>query len=169
MELSVRKYGIWAVACMSLLAGATLGYVLASTFQSRTTGTEIMRHIAEYGNYSTMKWEVLREAYYRPASSDWSENMEAAMNPDFPPEIASEYWHLLQNAKTAFHEQTLPLRTLMERTGWDALNRFEAQFDSVFIRCVEQPYYLRLFPETYNEVMRPAITDLFQQLATDLR
>jgi hypothetical protein len=33
-------------------------------------------------------------------------------------------------------------------------------FDTVFVRCVSQEYYMRLFPEMYNETMKPAIDKL---------
>ena len=167
MQSSVKKYGLWIVACVSLLTGGLLGYALA--LRHRTAHADALHSIARYGNYSSLDWNDIREAYYRPESGDWDAETAARMNPDFPAEIAIEYWHLLQNAKTAFHEQTLPLRMHTGSTGWAALDRVEAQLDTVFVRCVGQPYYLRLFPETYDEVMRPAITDLFQQLAADRR
>jgi hypothetical protein len=36
----------------------------------------------------------------------------------------------------------------------------EALFDTLFVRCIEQEYYMRLLPEMYNEVMTPAIDKL---------
>ena len=38
-------------------------------------------------------------------------------------------------------------------------------FDTVFVRCVSQEYYLRLFSEMYNETMKPAIDELVVKLA----
>jgi hypothetical protein len=37
-------------------------------------------------------------------------------------------------------------------------------FDTVFVRCVSQEYYMRLIPEMYNEVMKPALDELAEKL-----
>ena len=83
---------------------------------------------------------------------------------DFPMEIASEYWHILQNARTDFHQKSLPVRVGATASTTALLDKTEAMFDTVFVRCVSQEYYMRLFPEMYNEVMKPAITELTQKL-----
>ena len=49
------------------------------------------------------------------------------------------------------------------------INRTETMFDIVFVRCVSQEYYMRLFPEIYNETMNPAIDELVCELANKLK
>lgn len=49
------------------------------------------------------------------------------------------------------------------------INRTETMFDIVFVRCVSQEYYMRLFPEIYNETMNPAIDELVCELANNLK
>ena len=83
----------------------------------------------------------------------------------FPNEICAKYWHLLQNARTDFHQKSLPLRAKASKNAINSLNRTEAMFDTVFVRCVSQEYYMRLFPEMYNETMKPAIDELVIELA----
>ena len=47
----------------------------------------------------------------------------------------------------------------------NALDWTKAMFDTVFVQCVSQEYYMRLFPEMYNETMKPAIDELVIELA----
>lgn len=84
---------------------------------------------------------------------------------DFPIGISVEIWHLLQNARTDFHQKSLPLRAEASENIIKALDRTEAMFDTVFVRCVSQEYYMRLFPEMYNETMKPVIDELVIELA----
>jgi hypothetical protein len=48
-----------------------------------------------------------------------------------------------------------------------ALDNTEAMFDTVFVRCVSQEYYMRLFPEMYNETMTPVLDELVEKLNDD--
>ena len=116
--------------------------------------------IAMYYNYSTVEWERLDTMYYRPYAADWSEDIGRRIHPDFPQDIAAEYWHRLQNAKTHFHQQTMPLRATAPQEVLESLDRAEAAFDTVFVRCVEQEYYMRLFVDVYNETLPPALDSL---------
>jgi hypothetical protein len=86
---------------------------------------------------------------------------------DFPIEISAEIWHLLQNARTDFHQKSLPLRAKASKNIVVALDNTEAMFDTVFVRCVSQEYYMRLFPEMYNETMKPALDELVEKLNDD--
>ena len=83
---------------------------------------------------------------------------------DFPIEISAEIWHLLQNARTDFHQKSLPLRAKASKNIVIAIDNTEAMFDTVFVRCVSQEYYMRLFPEMYNETMKPALDELVEKL-----
>jgi hypothetical protein len=93
-------------------------------------------------------------------ADNWGSEVDEKFISGFPLEIASEYWHLLQNARTDFHQKSLPLRVEASKEMADALDNTEAMFDTVFVRCVSQEYYMRLFPEVYNETMKPAIDKL---------
>ena len=86
---------------------------------------------------------------------------------DFPIEISTEIWHLLQNARKDFHQKSLPLRVQASNDIIKALDRTEVMFDTVFIKCVSQEYYMRLFPEMYNEVMKPALDELVEKINDD--
>ena len=128
------------------------------------TTTEFVREISCYSNYSTVTWSDLSEKYYRPNTGDWGEDIEKCICTGFPLEIASHLWHLLQNTRTDFHQKSLPLRAEASENIIKALDQTEAMFDTVFVRCVSQEYYMRLFPEMYNEVMTPAIDKLINEL-----
>jgi sulfur relay (sulfurtransferase) DsrC/TusE family protein len=138
--------------------------VLVTSCKQDTT-TEFVTEISCYSDYSTVTWSDLSEKYYRPNAGDWDSEMNKQIIKDFPIEISAEIWHLLQNARTDFHQKSLPLRAEASENIIKALDRTEAMFDTVFVRCVSQEYYMRLFPEMYNETMKPAIDELVIELA----
>ena len=129
------------------------------------TTTEFVKEIRCYSDYSTVAWSELSEKYYRPNAGDWGLEMNKRIIKDFPREVSIEIWHLLQNARTDFHQKSLPLRAKASNNAINSLDRTEAMFDTVFVRCVSQEYYMRLFPEMYNETMKPAIDELVIELA----
>ena len=124
------------------------------------TTTEFVKEIRCYFDYSTVDWKSVRDKYYRPNTADWSPEVDSVIIKEFPMELACEYWHLLQNARTDFHQKSLPLRADSSQSVTESLNHAEAMFDTVFVKCISQEYYLRLFPEMYNETMKPAIDKL---------
>lgn len=123
---------------------------------------EFVKSISDYTNYSIVEWQVLRNTYYRPNTADWDKDVEARFHENFPQELAAEWWHLLQNARTDFHHRSLPIRATAPAKVVRAIEHTEALFDTVFVRCIEQEYYMRLLPEMYNEVMTPAIDNLIE-------
>ena len=131
------------------------------------TTTNFVREISYYSDYSTVTWSDLSEKYYRPNTGDWGEDIEKCICTGFPLEIASYFSHLLQNARTDFHQKSLPLRAEASENIIKALDLTEAMFDTVFVRCVSQEYYMRLFPEMYNETMKPALDELVEKLNDD--
>ena len=128
------------------------------------TTTEFVREVSCYSDYSTVTWSDLSEKYYHPNTCDWDSVTNERIIKGFPIEIASHFWHLLQNARTDFHQKSLSLRAEASQNAIAAIDRAEAMFDTVFVRCVSQEYYMRLFPEMYNEVMTPAIDELVELL-----
>ena len=127
--------------------------------------TEFIRSVSCYSDYSTVDWDDLDDKYYRPNTADWSAEVDSLIVNDFPMEIACRYWHLLQNARTDFHQKSLSLRANASKNVVSTLNNTEAMFDTVFVRCISQEYYMRLFPEVYNDVMKEAIDKITSELA----
>ena len=123
-----------------------------------------IKDISCYSDFSIVNWSELSDKYYRPNTADWDSSVNNRITNEFPGEIASEIWYLLQNARTDFYQQSLPLRAKASKDVINSLNRTEAMFDTVFVRCVSQEYYLRLFPEMYNETMKPAINELIENI-----
>ena len=140
--------------------------VLVTSCKQDTT-TEFVKEISCYSDYSTVAWSDLSEKYYRPNVGDWDSKINKRIIKDFPIEISTEIWHLLQNARTDFHQKSLLLRAKASKNIVVALDNTEAMFDTVFIKCVSQEYYMRLFPEIYNEVMKPALDELVEKLNDD--
>lgn len=130
----------------------------------RNATTVFVKEICCYSDFSTVDWSDLSEKYYRSNVADWNSVTNERIIKDFPSEIAIEYWHLLQNARTDFHQKSLSLRIGTSQNVINALDRAEAMFDTVFVRCVSQEYYMRLFPEMYNETMKPAINELIENI-----
>lgn len=129
--------------------------------------TEFVKEISCYSDYSSVAWSDLSEKYYRPNAGDWDSEMNKRIIKNFPTEISAEIWHFLQNARTDFHQKSLPLRAKASKNIVVALDNTEAMFDTVFVRCVSQEYYMRLFPEMYNEMMKPALDELVEKLNDD--
>lgn len=129
------------------------------------TATEFVKEISCYSDFSTVDWEALTDKYYRSNIADWDSISNWRIIAGFPNEICAEYWCLLQNARTDFHQKSLPLRAKASKSVINSLDRVEAMFDTVFVRCVSQEYYMRLFPEMYNETMKLAIDGLVIELA----
>lgn len=128
------------------------------------TSTECIEDISCYYDFSTVDWDELSEKYYRPNIADWDTTIDECIADGFPSDVATELWHLLQNARTDFHQKLLPLRSEVSNRIIQTIDRTEAMFDTVFVRCVSQEYYMRLFPEIYNETMKPAIDELTKRL-----
>ena len=126
--------------------------------------TEFVKEIRCYSDYSSVAWSDLSERCYRLNAGDWDPDMNKQIIKDFPIEISAGIWHLLQNARTDFHQKSLPLRAKASKNIVVALDNTEAMFDTVFVRCVSQEYYMRLFPEMYNETMKPALDELVEKL-----
>lgn len=124
---------------------------------------KVVEQIAGYANYSTINWGELSEMY-RPYCADWSEEIEARFCEGFPRDVAASYWHLLQNARTDFHRKSLPLRVGASADAVERIVETEALFDTVFVRCISQEYYMRLLPDAYNEVMPHALDALVKEL-----
>ena len=133
----------------------------------QNAATEFVEEICCYSDYSTVDWSELSEKYYRPNAADWDSVTNEQIIRGFPSEVATEFWHLLQNARTDFHQKSLPLRAEATENVIRALDQTEAMFDTVFVRCISQEYYMRLFPEMYNETMQPAIEELVSKLANN--
>ena len=100
--------------------------------------------LARFYNYSTVDWDLIDTLYYRPYNCDWPDGMEKIFDPEFLFELIPMYWHLTQNAKTYLHQKTLSLRIGASPEFIDQLNRTEAALDTLFVRMVSQPYYMRL-------------------------
>lgn len=138
--------------------------VTCITSCKQDTATEFVKEIRCYSDYSTVDWCDLSEKYYRSNAGDWDSEMNKLIIEDFPVGVSAGIWHLLQNARTDFHQKSLPLRAKASKNIVVALNNTEAMFDTVFVRCVSQEYYMRLFPEMYNETMKPALDELVNKL-----
>lgn len=62
--------------------------------------------------------------------------------------------------KAYVHQKGMALRAVAPQETVEALNRFEASFDTLFHRCVSQEYYLRLFHDCFNETIPDALDSL---------
>lgn len=153
------RYAKWTLIASVI----TMFFSVITTCTSRNDTIDL-HQISPFYNYSTVDWAMTDTLYYRSYAADWGAEISERIHPEFPQEIAAEYWHRLQNAKTYFHQQSLPLRQTTFKRGRKALDGAEAMFDTVFLHCVEQEYYTRLFVDVYNEIMPSVIDDLITDL-----
>ena len=122
--------------------------------------------LGKFYSFSTVDWARIDTMYYRPYNCDWPDGMTETFNDEFPYELICKYWHLLQNAKTYLHQQTLPLRINASDEFIEQLNHTESALDSVFVSMVSDVYYLRCFVDNYEEIMPQEITKCFETLNT---
>jgi len=125
---------------------------------------EFDARIGIWYNYSSVDWKQLDTLYYRPYTGDWPEEYDACKDSshriDPITEIDVHFWHLLQNARTKFHQDNLHLRQCGNQRVIRALNQTEAAFDTVFVHYMKDEYYLRARVDAYQEIMPKAIDKL---------
>ena len=126
--------------------------------------TDALAAMASFYSYSTLDWCEIDERYYRPYNCDWPKEIGAHIIHEFPFEMVGPYWNRLQNAKTYFHQQTLPLRAVAPIEAIQQLDRTEAMFDSLFVHTVSQEYYMRLYVDCYEELIPAEIDKCFMLL-----
>ena len=111
--------------------------------------------LARFYNYSTVDWDLIDTLYYRPYNCDWPDGMEKIFDPDAPAKVDKA-------SATYLHQKTLPLRIGASPEFMDQLNRTEAALDTLFVRMVSQPYYMRLDVDCYQEIMPQEVTKCFE-------
>ena len=151
----------WNILCLALAAmilGSCDAHYRQSTLQVDCTAS--LYALAAFYSYNTVDWCAMDELY-RPYNADWSEAIEAKILPEFPCEMLAPYWNRLQNAKTEFHRQTLPLRAVAPQEAIAQLDRTEAMFDSLFVYTVSQEYYMRIYVDCYEELIPAEIDHCF--------
>lgn len=143
----------------AFLIGIMVGLLVSC--QKQTFNHADLQNLATWYSYSTVDWCDIDTAYYRSYLTEWAEKYAAYQIADFPQEIACEYGLRLQNAKTRFHQQTLPMRAGAGHQLRKQLNEAEATFDSIFVKIISQEYYMRLFVDVYEENMPQQIDACF--------
>lgn len=116
--------------------------------------------IGVWYNFSTVDWAMLDTFYYRPYNCDWPDEYVASVGENHIPEEDARVWHLLQNARTKFHQDNLPLRAASTAEQRAHLDQVDAAFDTVFVRYMQNDYYLRAFVDAYQEVLPQQIDEL---------
>lgn len=116
--------------------------------------------IGVWYNFSTVDWAMLDTLYYRPYNCDWPDEYVASVGENHIPEEDARVWHLLQNARTKFHQDNLPLRAVSMPEQRTHLDQVDAAFDTVFVRYMQNDYYLRAFVGAYQETLPEQIDQL---------
>lgn len=133
----------------------------------RSARVDFFRETAPLHSYATVPWAELVEDYWRPNKGDWNQEVEKQLEETaFPYEIAAAYWEQLQSAREFVHQQSLPLRAVAAPELVERLDQLEAAFDTVFMRCISESYYMRLLPDIYDEVI-PERLDVLVKAASN--
>ena len=74
--------------------------------------------------------------------------------------LAAEYWLRLMNVKALLHKESLPFRSFKDTRVNEAVDSLEQGFDKVFTRMISQEYYMRVFPDCFDEVIPPLVDRL---------
>jgi len=78
----------------------------------------------------------------------------------FHPQMMNLYRNYVLKLKTYAHNLSLPLRNKLAAKDIEAIDEFEAIYDTVYINCISQEYYLRLMKECYSESVPAAFNEL---------
>lgn len=151
--------------CIVLFVGALCG----CRPTEKSARIDFLRETAPLHSYATVPWKQLVRDYWRPNRGDWDREVEKRLaTNEFPYEIAAEYWEQLRSVREFVHQRSLPLRGVANPELAEELDRLEAAFDTVFLRCIFEPYYMRLLPDIYDEVI-PERLDALAEPATTLQ
>lgn len=135
----------------------------------RSARVDFFRETAPLHSYATVPWAELVEDYWRPNKGDWNQEVEKQLEETaFPYEIAAAYWEQLQSAREFVHQRSLPLRAVAAPELVERLDRLEAAFDTVFMRCISESYYMRLLPDIYDEVIPERLDVLVETVNSEL-
>lgn len=131
--------------------------------QIDTAYIRFLRRTATLHSYATVEWPKLCGKYGHHDMNYCEDQVEARLNDSlFPREIAVSYWVALQSAREFVHRQSLPLREKATIEVIEQLDLLEAAFDTVFMQCISEPYYMRLLSDIYDEVI-PKRLDMLQE------
>lgn len=124
-----------------------------------------LRRTAPLHSYATVEWPKLCRKYWHPDMDHCEDQLEARLNDSlFPREMAVSYWVAMQSAKEFVHRQSQPLREKATIEVIEQLDLLEAAFDTVFMRCISEPYYMRLLPDIYDEVIPGRLDTLYETM-----
>lgn len=93
------------------------------------------------------------------------EQIEAKLNDSlFPREMAVSCRVAMQSAREFVRRRGMPLRAQATIEVIEQLDLLEAAFDTVFMRCISEPYYMRLLPDIYDEVIPKRLDTLYETM-----
>lgn len=145
-----RRIYIFPLVCLLfLVACGKPAQPIASIYSVE----EYDARIGVWYNFSTVDWAMLDTLYYRPYNCDWPDEYVAFVGENHIPEEDARVWHLLQNARTKFHQDNLPLCAISTPEQCARLDKVDAAFDTVFVHYMQDDYYLRAFVDAYQDVM----------------
>ena len=120
-----------------------------------------MQFVSGFYDYSLVEWDLFAEPDMLQNKSDWGDEVSKAMDPSWTEsEMASVYWERLQSAKVYLHCRSLPLRALATPKMIKEMDALEEALDDVFLEMVSQEYYMRVFPDVFDEIIPPKIDRL---------
>lgn len=132
---------------------------------TETVYGRFLRQTAPLHSYATVEWPKLCKKYWFPDMNYWEEQIEAKLNDSlFPREMAVSYLVAMNSARELVHRQGMPLRATATIEVIEQLDLLEAAFDTVFMRCISEPYYMRLLPDIYDEVIPGRLDTLYETM-----
>ena len=149
-----------------LLGGFLAGGCSCSPGQSNVSVrdnliAEYMQTLSSFYDYSLVDWDLFTDMALHQNTSDWGEEVSKVMDPSWDEsQHKSAYWDMLQSAKVYLHCESLPLRALATPRMARELDAVEEAFDEVFLEMVSQEYYMRVFPDVFDEILPPKIDRL---------
>jgi len=124
---------------------------------------DFISSVSQFNNVNSIDWETIPELVNDPIVFN-DEEIRCIDSLGTPGLIPDRFKSNCESLKNYVHMKSLPLRSLSSEEVVQAIDEFENAFDTLFLRCVSQEYYYRLFHDCFNETIPPALDDLAGKL-----
>ena len=154
------------------IALATLTSVLLTSCggasSRESVQADFVRFTSQLSDHSYVDWEEFDKISTEQYTADWEESIQQILDStEFPIEKATALWATLRNAKALVHKESLALRSFLTEDAMGAIDSLETGFDKVFLKIISQEYYMRVFPDCFDEVIPPLLDKMVKKLAED--
>ena len=127
--------------------------------------------ISQFYDYHYVDWNTIDSGPAQDFEMEAGLLKAYSQNNITEPELIDEMFRMSGAARRYVHIKSLSLRSIACDNVNKAIDSLEASFTITFNKCISEPYYLRIYPDKYNETVPIAldrtIKAINQSLHTD--